>query len=136
YDSAILGVVSSNPAVIVEGNSVQLMSGANFQLDPMRPAIALAGRVPVKVLPGKAIVAGDYITSSNIPCVGMKAERSGMTIGQAFEDFDPASNISDNPTVLVFVNPGYQIINNTFVLGENDGQLANATSTQGVLADS
>jgi hypothetical protein len=33
---------------------------------------------------------------------------------------------------LVFIKPGYQNINNTFVLGENDGQISSATSTQGV----
>src|SRR6185503_13151351 len=32
-------------------------------------------------------------------------------------------NTSTNPTVLALVDPKYQVINNTFVLGANDGQL-------------
>jgi hypothetical protein len=113
YDSGIIGVVSTNPAVVVEGNSVQLMNGEDYHLDPMRPAIALAGRVPVKIKADRHISMGDFITSSDIPGVGMKAERSGQVIGQALEDFDPAANTLNQPTILVFINPGYQVIGQT-----------------------
>ncbi len=129
YDSHLLGVVSTNPAMIIEGNSVQFMNGANYVVDPLHPAIALAGRVPVQIATSTVIHAGDFLTSSDIPGLAMKAEVSGEVIGQALEDYDPAANTSSNPTILVFVKPGYQVINNTFVFGQNDGQLSSATST-------
>ena len=133
YDSTILGVVSTNPGVVLEGNSVLLMNGANYKLDPLHPAVALNGRVPVKVTNENGNIApGDYLTSSaQFPGYAMKATRSGQVIGQALEAFN-ATSTSVGGKVLVFVNPGYQIINNTFVLGDNDGQLVSATSTSGV----
>ena len=107
YDSGMIGVVSTNPAVVVEGNSVQLMNGADYNFDSMRPAIALAGRVPVKIVPGQPIHVGDFITSSGIPGVGMKAVKAGVVVGQALQNYDPATDTSANPTVMVFVSPGF-----------------------------
>jgi hypothetical protein len=75
----------------------------------------------------------------------MKATRSGNVIGMALADFVPtASSTSASSTgavggsVLVYVQPGYQTVNNTFVFGENDGQLntqINADGTQQINTD-
>lgn len=119
YDQKILGIVSTNPATIVEGNSVQVMTGIHYVLDPLRPAIALAGRVPVKILTSSVVHAGDFLTSSNIPGVAMKAEHSGQVIGQALQDFDPAANSTTTPEIMVFVKPGYQVIGDPLDLNNN-----------------
>lgn len=118
YDSGIIGVVSTNPAVVVNGNSVELMNGADYHHNPLSPAIALAGRVPVKIKADQVINIGDFITSSDVPGVGMKAERSGEVIGQALENFDPAAGAFGQPTVLVFIHPGYQVIGQVLELSE------------------
>ncbi len=55
----------------------------------------------------------------------MKATRSGEVVGQAMTGFS-SSAANDQGSVTVFINPGYQVINNTFVLGPDDGQLTGA----------
>ena len=88
YDNKILGVVSTNPAVVIEGNSVQLQSGANYHHDPLNPALALAGRVPLKVsVENGPISRGDYLTSSSTPGIAMKAIKPGQMVAKALEDY-------------------------------------------------
>ncbi len=107
YDKKALGIVSTNPATVVDGNGVQLMTGAHYEINPLRPAIALAGRVPVKILATQVIHTGDFITSSNLPGIGMKAVKAGWVVGQALEDFDPTTNVALVPKIMVFVRSGY-----------------------------
>ncbi len=107
YDSNLLGVISTNPAMVIEGNSVQFMNG-DYHNDPRHPAVALAGRVPVKVTNENGnIMPGDYLTSSaSRPGFSMKATQSGYVIGQALENFHPqASSGSATGTVMVFIKP-------------------------------
>jgi hypothetical protein len=135
YDNKILGIVSSQAAFI--GNN----PGGRSDNNPFKKPVGLVGRVPVKVTTENGeIKVGDFVTTSGqFNGYGMKATRSGHVLGIALEDFKPSSvssSLSTGPiggTVLVFINPGYQTINNTFVLGENDGQIANATSSQGAV---
>jgi hypothetical protein len=85
-----LGIVSTNPAIVIgpdSGNSV---------------AVALNGRVPVKIDPASpAINIGDYVTSSGAPGMAMKATKAGQVIGKALESWTPDSGKS---TIMVFVN--------------------------------
>jgi hypothetical protein len=60
----------------------------------------------------------------------MKASRSGQIIGQALEN-----STSSASTILAYVSPGFKNINNTFVLGEDDGQLATATGTPSLVKE-
>ncbi|HEX8965598.1 MAG TPA: site-specific integrase [Patescibacteria group bacterium] len=93
YDKGLLGVVSTNPAITIEGNSVGLMAGG-YTAEPLHPAVAEIGKVPTKVSTiNGPIHSGDRITSSSIPGIGMKATQDGVTIGPALEDFDPAHNL-------------------------------------------
>jgi hypothetical protein len=105
YDSNLLGVVSTNPAMVIEGNSLQFMNG-NYKVDSRRPAIALAGRVPVKVTNENGnIKPGDYLTSSaQFPGYAMKATASGYVIGQALEFFN-SSVINDFGMIIIFIKP-------------------------------
>ncbi|OHA03528.1 MAG: hypothetical protein A3C16_00430 [Candidatus Sungbacteria bacterium RIFCSPHIGHO2_02_FULL_51_29] len=84
-----MGIVSTNPAIAIEGSILDLMTGISYRNDPLRPGVALAGRVPVKIsTEGGPIAVGDKIALSAIPGIGMKATTSGITVGIALENFD------------------------------------------------
>lgn len=120
YQKDILGIVSTRPAIGISGHFV--ITGPEAQKENADTAyVALAGRVPVKVTTENGIIqAGDYLTSSKLfPGYAMKATRSGQVIGQALETY--SSNESGK--VLTFLKPGYQVVNNTFVLEPSDGQI-------------
>lgn len=94
YDSAVLGVVSTAPALTIGG-----ITGEGVSAVP----VALSGRVPVKVsAENGAIKAGDYLTASSIPGVAMRATKAGAVIGNAMSDF----NGEGVGVVLVFVKNG------------------------------
>jgi hypothetical protein len=104
YDQKMLGVISTSPAIVINNGESQL----ERTLEP----VALTGRVPVKVsLESGSIAVGDYLTSSNIPGVAMKATKPGRVIGMALENFDQ-SNITDQALgigkVMMFVNPSWR----------------------------
>jgi hypothetical protein len=83
YDSRVLGVISTSPGFVTNATSADDTSAAD-----QRP-LALSGRVPVKVSTMNGTIhQGDYLTSSTIPGVAMKATGSGAVIGVAMEDFD------------------------------------------------
>jgi hypothetical protein len=81
YDKTAIGIVSTKPGLVLGDGS------ANTTDTPVM--IALSGRVPVKVSTENGpIVSGDYLTSSSIAGVAMKATRSGQIIGQAMTDYN------------------------------------------------
>ncbi|HWB39177.1 MAG TPA: hypothetical protein VG604_02935, partial [Candidatus Saccharimonadales bacterium] len=81
YQNGLMGIVSTQPGEIV-GDGTN--SGTPV-------ALALAGRVPVKVSTENGpIKAGDYLTSSSTPGVAMKATKAGNVIGTAMENYDAA----------------------------------------------
>ncbi len=93
YDPQMMGVVSTNPAIVL-GDKNQ---------DNLR-AIGLSGRVPVKVTTQNGpITVGDYLTSSNIPGVAMKAIKSGRVIGLAMENYSG----NEIGKVMTFINLTY-----------------------------
>lgn len=104
YDARLLGVVSTSPAVVLEGEHVY-MAGDNTKLiTPNKTVVALAGRVPVKVsMENGPIQVGDPLTSSSTPGGAMKATRAGKILGYALE------SVSMDGKVLLFVEPGYYI---------------------------
>ncbi len=93
YDSAALGIISTAPWLIL--GDTDAMEG--------RPVLlALSGRVPVKVsLENGPIKAGDYLTTSSIPGVAMRATQPGQMIGKALADFTGSGTAG---TVMTFVN--------------------------------
>lgn len=90
-----IGIVSSNPAITIDGGSLSLFSNA-YVLNPRKPAIALKGRVPLKVI--GTIAPGDWLTVSDTPGYAQKATAPGMVVGVALE-------ASHDGTVLTFVSP-------------------------------
>ena len=89
-DKNIIGIVATLPGITLgedDGQSVQL---------------ALAGRVPVKVSDENGeVFAGDYLTSSSIPGVAMKATSPGAYVGKAFENHDGSG------VVMTFIENGW-----------------------------
>lgn len=77
YDPAMIGVVNNDPAVVIT-----LSGGSNTH-----PVVS-SGEVYVNVsLINGPIKKGDFVTSSPILGVGMRATKSGNVLGTAMEDF-------------------------------------------------
>lgn len=91
YSSQLLGVVSTVPT----GPNGNAMGGETFGPEEHAQAIAIAGRVAVKVsLENGPIAVGDFLTSSSVPGVAMRAGRPGRIIGRALERFDGSRQVS------------------------------------------
>lgn len=100
-DQSVIGVVSSNPGEVLDDGSVP---------DPKVP-VALAGRILTNVsTKNGAIHTGDYLTSSDIPGVAVKATTAGPVIGVAMQDFTCGLNGDCQGKILMFVK-------NTFTTG-------------------
>jgi len=153
YDSKLLGVVSTEPGVLLGGFKT---SKSQFLGETQVP-IALSGRVPVKVsLENGPINVGDPLTSaSSTPGAAMKATRAGRIIGIALESFDGttiqchtdiietaggATTTSEDcqlqseiGKVMVFINPHWRENDLSFEQ-DSSGQIVNVYFQQG-LAD-
>ncbi len=121
YQQNIIGIVSTNP------NQVYGEDGLFSPNENPRP-VSLAGRVPVKVsTENGAINDGDYLTSSSIPGVAMKATKSGVSLGRALNSF----NGSGVGKVIVYVDTGFadpsDILANLTI--GNDGSLLGSNIT-------
>ncbi|MAG91222.1 hypothetical protein CMO83_00935 [Candidatus Woesearchaeota archaeon] len=91
YDTAVAGIVSTQPAIVIEGSRIVAMGNTFFQESTTKPAIALAGRVPVKVTNENGMIkAGDLITTSSKKGYGMKCEKAinciGAVVGVAMQN--------------------------------------------------
>ncbi len=95
YDSTVIGVVSTNPGIVI-GNVSD--PGATPVM------VALAGRVPMKVnMENGPIKSGDYLTASSTPGEAMKATKAGLVIGEAITPY----NTTDMPgIVMAFIKAG------------------------------
>lgn len=98
YDPTIIGVVSLAPAIGItaEGEGMAktypVMSSGNIY-------------VRVSAQNGQ-IKKGDLITSSTVPGVGMKADKSGFVIGIAYQDYS-SNNKTDVGKIAVSLNIHY-----------------------------
>ncbi len=96
YASNAIGVVSSAPAMVFTGNGLITTPETSTQ-PTTHPAIALTGRVPVKVaMENGPIEPGDLLTTSSQPGTAMKAtdirRSEHAVIGKALQAFN-----SDSP---------------------------------------
>ena len=81
YDSAVVGVVDLLPAINLDLKATEAIY----------PVVS-EGHAYVRVSQSNGVIlAGDWITSSSIQGVGMKASGAGYVIGQALEGFSPQS---------------------------------------------
>lgn len=96
YEKDIFGIVSTTPGFVLDDNEYY-----------QKVKIALTGRVPTKVsTENGSISIGDWLTSSSIPGVAMKATKAGYVVGKALQPYnntDPAIVGKIN----VFVNLTY-----------------------------
>lgn len=104
YDSAIFGVVSDNPGVLIESNN----SDTNRN-------VLREGRAYVRVSTiNGSIQKNDLITSSSLDSIGQKATVNGYVLGSALEDYvNPNSQAVGK--ILVLINPHY----NSFIGSTN-----------------
>ncbi len=128
----LAGVVSTNPAIVIEGSALQLLTGTNYHSNPRNPALALAGRIPVKVnMEGGEIKIGDPITISSTPGVGKKATESGKIIGYALESYNGGDG-----SIIVFSNLNYwnngSATQNSFASGSIVGTMQSWLTSWGV----
>ena len=106
YDPMLLGVISTEPGIVMHA-SIDSVTNGNTSPTNDR-LLALAGRTLVKVnVENGQINEGDYITSSDIAGVGMKATKAGQVIGQALQSFATTSAATSTGEILVFVKSGY-----------------------------
>lgn len=95
YDPQMFGVITDNPSVALEapgteGDATRLVLSTGV------------ARVKVSGTNG-AITEGDFITTSDIPGVGQKADRSGYVLGASLDDFSGESE-ADRGEILVALN--------------------------------
>ncbi len=113
YEKGLAGIYSTSPGVLMgnedsDGNIGVELGNSNTteiikKLGSTHAAVALAGRVPVKVtLEGGTIRPGDLLTSSSTPGKAMKASKTGRVVCMAMESFD-ASDADGK--VMCYVNP-------------------------------
>jgi hypothetical protein len=88
-DPALMGVISTSPGVALGSIDSETHKEDNR-------VVALAGRVPAKVSTENGDVQiGDYLTSSSIPGVAMKATGFVKVIGMAMENFSASATGTD-----------------------------------------
>lgn len=103
YDSKIVGVVSKYAEDADSANGYK--KGSHYK------AIALTGRVPVKVSTESGVIKrGDFLTSSSTPGVAMKATNPGFVVGKALEDF----NQETPGQILALIQPSFADPENFF----------------------
>lgn len=96
FDNALYGVITDEAVLSVD--DIELTS------DPSAKHVVSSGEVGVNMSgKGGSIKKGDFVTSSVIPGVGQKADKSGYVLGMALEDFNP-STPDDTKTILVAIN--------------------------------
>jgi hypothetical protein len=98
YQKNTIGIVSNNY------NNFS-STGYNIKPEDNPMPVALNGRVPVKIASTSGdIQPGDYLTTSTESGKAMKATGAGYVIGKALAGWTSASG---DPTVMVYVEPGY-----------------------------
>ena len=106
YQQGLIGIVATDPALVIYETNITFGKTAGNNFNPLKPYIAIAGRVPTKVSgENGAIAPGDPLTSSPTPGVAMKASRSGPIVGKALESYS-SQGIGK---IMVFVNVGWYV---------------------------
>lgn len=108
YDQKVLGIISTAPAVLLQGHQLQVSPKPSSLNTDHTAAVALSGRVACKVsLENGPIAAGDYLTTSSVPGHAMKAadrdKAFGAVIGKALEEFDGNSDGKETGIITVFI---------------------------------
>lgn len=97
YDPSIVGVVTDNPAILIQLNNAQ----------GEYPVVSTGNAIVNVSLENGPIKKGDPITTSSVRGVGMKATKSGFVVGNATQDFS-SNDPSEVRAINVAVNIRYQ----------------------------
>lgn len=93
FDNSLFGVIVDDPPLLLDDTSLE---DAKY--------VVTSGEAYVKVTAiNGPIKEGDYITSSQIPGFGQRADVSGRILGIALESFEP-EDPNDTGEVLVFID--------------------------------
>jgi hypothetical protein len=101
YDKNIIGVVAENPIMVFGKETPTTLKIISF------------GETLTKVSNTNGeIKKGDFITSSDKPGVGQKANESGFVVGHAMQDFNQEEGL-----IIIFVQPQKMLFPSTSVTG-------------------
>lgn len=108
YDHRVVGIVSAAPAILFEGNQIQIAPTPLTFTKGTKPPVALKGRVMVKVsLENGEIKPGDILTTSTTPGHAMKStdpdREMGAVIGKALAGFKGGEKGENTGMIPVFV---------------------------------
>ncbi len=82
YDTAIYGVIIENPSISFEDRNLEESKLVTSMGEVLLNVSAKNGNIKE----------GDYITSSDISGVGVRADEDGQVLGIAMESYEPANN--------------------------------------------
>lgn len=125
YQNEIIGIYSTSPGLLI-GDGKIIQASPDEQLPSGKVPVALTGRVPVKVSTENGPISkGDFLTSSSIPGVAMRATQPGLTVGRAMENYS-GSGVNK---IQAFVNITYADPANALanLLIDNNGNLLTST---------
>lgn len=108
YDPTVYGIVTNDPAVTIEVIEDD---------DPSSFYVVSSGKSLVRVQTSNGpITAGDLITASEVPGVGMKADNDGYVVGTALEDYT-----NEDPTQVgeILVSLNFSFNSNVSTLRSN-----------------
>jgi hypothetical protein len=84
----LVGVISTKPGIVGVNADDVTIAADERENNPKWKIVGILGQIPTKVSAiNGSIKVGDYITSSSIPGVGMKATTAGQVIGKAMEEY-------------------------------------------------
>ncbi|MFC1612494.1 beta strand repeat-containing protein, partial [Patescibacteria group bacterium] len=136
YAANVVGVVSTNPGLILSGSTVTMGSNGSKDSQTRTPYIALAGRVPVKVTNENGIIKkGDIlVTSISEPGHAMKFGSDApdgiiSVFAMALEDWNPETAVSSTNNSDITTNKIEAIIKSGFVYKESGSGLSSTTET-------
>ena len=122
-DRSVIGIISTAPGVALGSIDSETHKEDNRVL-------ALAGRVPTKVSTENGDVQiGDYLTSSSIPGVAMKATGFTKTVGIAMENFTASSTEVQTGKITAFVNLSSSLPTSAELVFDEFGRLTFGTAS-------
>ena len=128
YENTVIGVYSENPGF-------RLSEKDNMIQGDKAIPVALTGRVPVNVSTKNGpIHKGDYLTSSSMPGVAMKATKPGEVIGKALEDFNCVTSVVCEGKINTFINISFADPTDTLanIISGNNNVQTSALSTSDI----
>jgi len=108
YEKGVVGIVSGSPAILFEGNELEIAPKPGGFTKGVKPPIALVGRIACKVsIENGSIERGDLLTTSSTPGHAMKAtdlkQSSGAIVGKALQPFGGGPNGEQTGFITIMV---------------------------------